>query len=433
MYEMGAAEVIRRLAYALAIGLLIGLERGWGARAEQEGERTAGVRTHGLAALLGGVWGAVALQFSHNAGAVALGLSFLLFGAAMAVFRFRETEHDKTFGATSVVAMMLAYGLGAYAVVGDEAAAAAGAVATTTLLAAKGLLHEWVQKLTWEELRSGLVLLVMSFILLPVLPDRDIDRWGAVNPHELWLMTVLIAAVSFCGYVAVKIVGYRRGVAVAGLAGGLASSTATTAAMARLAEVHPNDAGVLAAGAIFANAIMGPRVLAILGVVNPAFGLRLAAPLLSIGLVYLLAGALLIRPGAGPGDDRERNPVTSDNPLDLPAVLKFGALLAAVMILSKVLTRFAGSSGAYALAAVSGLADVDAISLSMARHGAQEVGWTAASLAVLIAVLSNTATKVGIAWVLGGPAMGLRLAVASILALGAGAAALAFVPTPLGL
>jgi uncharacterized membrane protein (DUF4010 family) len=432
MYEMGAAEIIRRLAYALAIGLLIGLERGWGARAEQEGERTAGVRTHGLAALLGGVWGAIALQFSRDGGAMALGLSFVLFGAAMAVFRFRETEHDKTFGATSVVAMMLAYGLGAYAIVGDEAAAAAGAVAATTLLAAKGLLHEWVQKLTWEELRSGLVLLVMSFILLPVLPDRDIDRWGAVNPHELWLMTVLIAAVSFCGYVAVKVVGYRRGIAVAGLAGGLASSTATTAAMARLADENPGAAGVLAAGALFANAVMGPRVLAILGVVNPGLALRLAAPLIAIGLVYLLAGALLIGRGASP-EDRARNPAASGNPLDLPAVLKFGALLAAVMVLSKVLTRAAGSSGVYALAVVSGLADVDAISLSMARHGAQEIGWTAASLTVLIAVLSNTATKVGIAWALGGAAIGLRLAVASILALGAGAAALAFVPAPAGL
>jgi uncharacterized membrane protein (DUF4010 family) len=432
MYEMGPAELIRRLAYALAIGLLIGLERGWGARDEQEGERTAGVRTHGLAALLGGVWGAVALAFARESGAVALGLSFVLFAAAMAVFRFRETEHDKTFGATSVVAMMLAYALGAYAVVGDEVAAAAGAVATTALLAAKGLLHEWVQKLTFEELRSGLVLLVMSFILLPVLPDRAIDRWGAVNPHELWLMTVLIAAVSFSGYVAVKIVGYRRGIAVAGLAGGLASSTATTAAMARLANETPGNAGVLAAGAIFANAVMGPRVLAVLSVVNPEFGLRLAAPLIGVGLVYLFAGAFLMWRGDGAGEEN-RDPAATANPLDLPAVLKFGALLAAVMALSKILTGFAGSSGAYALALLSGLADVDAISLSMARHGAQEIGANAAALAVLLAVLSNTAAKVGMAWVMGGAAMGMRLAAASVLALGAGLAALAFLSAPLGL
>jgi uncharacterized membrane protein (DUF4010 family) len=432
MFEMGAAELIRRLAYALAIGLLIGLERGWGARSEQEGERTAGVRTHGLAALLGGVWGAVALQFGHDGGAVALALSFLLFGAVMSAFRYREAEHDRTFGATSVVALMLAYALGAFAVAGDEVAAAAAAVATTALLAAKGWLHEWLQRLTWEELRSGLVLLIMSFIFLPILPDRAIDRWGAINPHELWLLTVLIAAVSFAGYVAVKVVGYRRGITVAGLAGGLASSTATTAAMARLAGERPDDVGVLAAGALFANAVMGPRVLAVLGVVNPAFGLRLAAPLLAVGLVYLLSGWLLLRRGGGRSDDGD-NPVAGANPLDLPAVLKFSALLAAVMILSRVATKVAGSAGVYALAVLSGLADVDAISLSMARHGVQEIGVAAAAAAVLLAIFSNTIVKVGLAWGTGGAAMGIRLAVGSVLALGAGVAALAFIPPPPGL
>ncbi|CAJ0850527.1 hypothetical protein AMST5_00282 [freshwater sediment metagenome] len=432
MFEMGAAELIRRLAYALAIGLLIGLERGWGARSEQEGERTAGVRTHGLAALLGGVWGAVAVEFGHDGGAVALALSFLLFGAVMSAFRYREAEHDRTFGATSVVALMLAYALGAFAVAGDEVAAAAAAVATTALLAAKGWLHEWLQRLTWEELRSGLVLLIMSFIFLPILPDRAIDRWGAINPHEIWLLTVLIAAVSFAGYVAVKVVGYRRGITVAGLAGGLASSTATTAALARLAGERPADVGVLAAGALFANAVMGPRVLAVLGVVNPAFGLRLAAPLIAVGLVYLLSGWLVLRRGGGLSDDGD-NPVTGANPLDLPAVLKFSALLAAVMILSRVATKVAGSAGVYALAALSGLADVDAISLSMARHGVQEIGMAPAAAAVLLAIFSNTIVKVGLAWGIGGAAMGIRLAVGSLLAFGAGAAALAFIPLPPGL
>lgn len=427
MYEMGAAELIRRLAYALAIGLLIGLERGWGARSEQEGERTAGVRTHGLTALLGGVWGALALQFARNSGVVALGLSFALFGAVMAVYRYRETVHDKTYGATSVVAMMLAYALGAYAVVGDEVAAAAAAVATTTLLAVKGWLHDWVQKLTWEELRSGLALLVMSCILLPILPDHAIDRWESINPHELWLMTVLIAAISFLGYVAVQLVGYRRGVAVAGLAGGLASSTATTAAMARLAREFPDDVKVLTAGAIFANAVMAPRVLTVLSFINPEFGLRLAPPLICLGVVYLLAGAVFMRRGDASGEEKG-NPIAAGNPLDLPAVLKFGALLASVMVLSKVVTKFAGSAGVYALALISGVADVDAIGLTMARHGAEEIGLAAAGLAVLLAILSNTIVKVGMGWLIGGAAMGVRLAIASTFAVGAGVAAMLYLP-----
>ena len=328
---------------------------------------------------------------------------------------------------------MLAYALGAFAVAGDEVAAAAAAVATTALLAAKGWLHEWLQRLTWEELRSGLVLLIMSFILLPILPDRAIDRWGAINPHELWLLTVLIARRLLrwlCGGEGRWLSAWRS--PSRAWPAGLPPRPRRPRRMARLAGEQPADVGVLAAGALFANAVMGPRVLAMLGVVNPAFGLRLAAPLIAVGLVYLLSGWLVLRRGGGLSDDGD-NPVTGANPLDLPAVLKFSALLAAVMILSRVATKVAGSAGVYALAALSGLADVDAISLSMARHGVQEIGMAPAAAAVLLAIFSNTIVKVGLAWGIGGAAMGIRLAVGSLLAFGAGAAALAFIPPPPGL
>jgi len=432
MYEMDTAELIQRLFVALAIGLLIGLERGWRTREEQEGERAAGLRTHGLAALLGGVWGALALQFAHDGGAIALGLAFVLFGALVGVFRYREIIHNRSFGATTLVGVLLAFALGAFAVAGDRLAAAAAAVATTALLALKTLLHGWVQRLTWAELRSALVLLAMSFILLPVLPDRAIDRWGAINPHSLWLMTVLIGVVSFAGYVAVKLVGYRRGVAVAGVAGGLASSTAATAALSRLAAQHPEQTNIFAASAIFANAVMAPRVLVVLGVVNPEFALGLAAPLVSISLVYFLAGGLLMWRSVS--EDRgEGGPLTIGNPLDLPAVLKFGALLAAVMVLSRIVTKFAGSSGAYVLALVSGVADVDAISLAMASQGVGEIGASAAALSVLLAIFSNTLVKSGIGWVVGGSGIGWRIALASVLALAAGLAARIFVPALPGL
>jgi uncharacterized membrane protein (DUF4010 family) len=170
----------------------------------------------------------------------------------------------------------------------------------------------------------------------------------------------------------------------------------------------------------------------VLSVVNLDFALRLAAPLVALGLAYLVAGWVIMRRNAGRSDD-DSNPMTSANPLDLPAVLKFGALLAAVMILSRILTKVAGSAGVYALALVSGLADVDAISISMARHGPQEIGAAAAVVAVLVAIFANTLVKVGLAWGIGGAAMGVRLAVASVLALGAAVAALAFLPRIAGL
>lgn len=421
MYEMGTVELIQRLSIALAIGLLIGLERGWRARDEAEGERAAGLRTHGLAALLGGVWAAIVQPYG-GAGVIALAIAFVFVGALIGVYRFRENMHDNTFGATTVVAVSLAFALGALAVMGDIQAAAAGAVATTVILALKSFLHGVVKRMTWDELRSGLALLTMSFILLPVLPNRAIDPWGAINPFELWLMTVLIGVISFAGYVAVRLVGYRRGVAVAGMAGGLASSTAATAAMSRLAREHPEQVGVSAAGAIFANAVMAPRVLAVVALINPTLALRLAAPLVAAAVVFALAGVILLRRG-GPERPEESHSLALGNPLDLVSVLQFGALLAGVMILSRIATHLAGSAGALALAAISGVVDVDAITLTMARLGVAEIGASAAAAAVLLAFLSNTATKTAMGWAIGGVGMGGRLAAASALSVLAAALA----------
>lgn len=426
MYELDTVELIQRLSVALAIGLLIGLERGWRARDEAEGERAAGLRTHGLAALLGGAWAAIVQPYG-GAGVIALAIAFVFVGALIGVFRFRENVHDNTFGATTVVAVSLAFALGALAVIGDMQAAAAAAVATTVILALKSFLHGVVQRMTWDELRSGLALLAMSFILLPVLPNRAIDPWGAINPFELWLMTVLIGVISFAGYVAVKLVGYRRGVAVAGMAGGLASSTAATAAMARLAREHPDQVGLSAAGAIFANAVMAPRILAIVALIHPGLALRLAPPVIAAGVVFALGGVMLLRRGGGERPEASRS-LALGNPLDLVPVLLFGALLAAVMIFSRIATHFAGTAGAFALAAISGIADVDAIALTMARLGAAEIGVGAAAIAVLLALLSNTAAKTVMGWVIGGAGMGARLVAVSSLAVLAAALALWLTP-----
>jgi uncharacterized membrane protein (DUF4010 family) len=414
---MDTVELFQRLSVGLAIGLLIGLERGWQSREESEGERAAGLRTHALGALLGGVWAAIALPFGAG-GVAALGLAFVAFAAAAILFRYRETEHDQTFGATTVVASMLAFALGAFAVLGDIEIAAAAGVAATGLLALKTLLHSWVQRLTWAELRSILVLLAMSCIFLPVLPRRPIDPWGAVDPFAIWLLTVMIAAISFAGYVAVKLAGPERGVAVAGFAGGLASSTSVTLTMARLARERPAESGLLAAGALFANCVMALRLLAIVGLVQPELTLALGAPLVAIGVVFGVAGALCMAHAVSSTDKRER--LTLDNPLDLGAVMKFGALLAVVMILAKLAVTVWDGRGIYALAMISGAADVDAISLSLARLDHQSLGTDTIVIAILLAVAANTVMKVGMSWLVGGAGIAWRLALGSTLAFVAG-------------
>jgi len=414
---MDTLELFQRLSVSLAIGLVIGLERGWHARLEAEGERAAGLRTLALTGILGGVWGAIAVK-GGDGGMVALAVAFAALSAVIGTYRLRESAKDGTFGATTVVAAMLAFALGAFAVLGDVQVAAALGVTAAGLLALKGLLHDWLSRLSWVELRSGLVLLAMTFVLLPLLPNRTVDPWGAINPFELWLMTILIAALSFAGYAAIKLVGARRGALITGVGGGLVSSTVVTLNMARLAREHPEDRNQLVASAIIASATMMARVLFVVGVVNAALIPRLAWPLGFAGAALAGVALFLIwRPRAG----AERDSVLAlDNPFELSTVLKFGALLTVISVLANAVTTRAGDLGAYALAAFSGIADVDAISLSMSRLAGGPLGPAVAAHAIAIAVAVNTISKTVIGWVAGGQAVGLMLAAASAIALLAG-------------
>ncbi len=403
METMDTFELIQRLAVALAIGLLIGIERGWQQRKEAEGERAVGLRTHALAGLLGGAWGAIA-RGTGDWGVVALGLAFMTFAGAIVVFRLRQVEHDKTYGATTVVAAMIAFALGAMAVLGDQTVAAAAGVATAILLALKAALHTWLQRLTWEELRAGLILLAMTVILLPVLPDREIAAWFPINPREVWLLTILIAGLSFAGYLAIRIAGPQLGVLLSGIAGGLVSSTATTLNMARLAHRHVERTKLFAAAIMLSSAVMMLRVIFLVGVINASLLQLIAPPLL---LAVLAQGVLAGYLGNWARDtETVDQPLTLKNPFDLGVVLAFGALLAIIMVLTKLLASWAGAGGAMALAAISGTFDVDAISLSLARLVPGGLDASTAVYAILVAVVANSLTKIALAWTTGGTALG---------------------------
>ena len=214
--------------------------------------------------------------------------------------------------------------------ISDIQAAAAAAVATTAILALKGFLHGFVKRITWDELRSGLALLAMSFILLPVLPNRAIDPWQAVNPFELWLMTVLIGVISFAGYVAVKISATGAASPSPAWREGWRHRRPRRRRCLRLAREHPSQIGASAAGAFFANAVMAPQIIAIIAVINPPLAWRFAAAG-RCGRRALRARRSLS--AATKRAARESRGFSVGNPLDLMAVLKFGALLASVMIL----------------------------------------------------------------------------------------------------
>lgn len=410
---MDQEELFSRLGIALAIGLLIGLERGWQQREEAEGERTAGLRTHALAGLLGGASAATALVSSY----LFLAAAFLAFSAAFTWFSWTEARAAKDFSVTGVVAGILTFTLGAYAVLGDYIVAIASAVAMAALLALKAPLHNWVKRLTWLELRAVLMLLAMTFLLLPILPDRPIDPWDTLNPASIWKLTILIAGMSFVGYAAIRLTGDQAGMMLSGIAGGLASSTATTLSLSRMAREQPSAATLLAAGVLFAGMTMMIRIAVIIGIINPNL---LTATIVPLGLAALVLAAaatfLVLRKGSKPqsGASRETS-IDLKNPFDIVSALKLSALIVVIMVAAKVLHAYAGSAGLLVLAALSGLADVDALTLSVARLPAADVTMSDAADAILLCAAVNTIVKSIMSLVAGGRRIGVIVIVVSVI------------------
>lgn len=401
-------DLATRLGLALALGFVIGLERGWKERDEGEGKRAAGIRTFSLIGLMGGIFGVLSTDGAH----VLLAVGFVTTGVIMALFIWRENVREGDYSATTIVAALLTFILGALAVLGDMAIAAGAGVATVGLLAYKSELHGFLSRLTWTELRSGLLLGAMTFIALPLLPDRALDPWGALNPHELWLVTILIAVVSFAGYVAVKLVGPSRGLVLAASVGGLVSSTVVTLSLARLVPANPERRGLLAGAIIASGAVMLLRVLVLAGVLNLALALALAGPLLAAAVVQAISAALLI--GREGKDGTEAQGLVHRNPFLLSEVLRFGAMLAAVMLAAGIAQSIFGGSGLLAVAAISGLADVDAVTLSVAGMGGPDQIGVAA---VLVAIGVNNIAKSLYAWSAGGSRLGLLLLALNIAAI----------------
>ena len=394
-------QEFERLGLALAVGLLIGLERGWHERAAAEGSRVAGIRTFALIGLGGGL----AALLTGPAIGLAFGLVFAGFAALM-IAAYRGEIRPGEVGATTTVAALVTFLLGALAVAGEMAIAASAAVVTALLLSAKPLLHHWLERIEYPELAAALKLLLISVVLLPVLPNRTVDPWDALNPYELWWMVVLLAGLSFCGYVAVRVIGPERGVMLTGLLGGLTSSTAATLNFARLSRRSEGAERLLAAAAA-ACATMLPRILLVVGVLNRPLLLLLIAPLGGAALAtYLGAGLLWHRPAG----DQTPVSVRVDNPFEFWLAVRFGLLLTAIMLLARLMPSWLGEQGVFLLAAIAGLGDVDAISLSMARIGGADVSLQGAAIAVAIAAFANTVVKISLAFGVGRSGMAWRLA-----------------------
>lgn len=384
---------------SLSIGLLIGLER------ERNPSAKAGLRTFTLVAVFGTL---IAMLASQSGSSWLLGAGLLAVAAMIiSVYMNTPTENNDP-GTTTVAALLVCYSLGALVWYGMTELAIMLAIATTTLLYFKPELQGWSQRLTRRDLVSILQFSVLSFVILPILPDNSYGPYNAFNPHNAWMMVVLISGLSLAGYVALHWTGHRYGAPLLGVFGGLASSTATTMVYARHSKTSENMVRLSAVVILIASQVVLIRLAVVSAVVSPGVIGKLLPPMglgLMFGLVFTLLGWRRLRTSS------ELPMPQTANPTEIHAALGFGLLYVIVLLCSAWLSDIAGSSGLYIVAMISGLTDVDAITLSSLRlFSLDKLSGNQAVAAIAIAFISNMLFKFGMLFFIGGRALAKHVA-----------------------
>ena len=402
------------LLVALLVGFLIGLDR---ERAEVRKGRDAfaGVRTFPLIALAG----AVPMVLMPIAGPALLVASFVAV-AAVAVVAYVRSSAAGEVGATTQMAAVAAFLLGALAGSGQFAMAGAAGVTIAVLLVAKPHLEAFSRAMPADEVRAVLELAVISVIVLPLLPNRGFGPWSVLNPFDVWMIVVLVSALSFIGYLATRSLGERRGLAVAGAVGGLVSSTAVTWAMAERTRADQGIGRPAAAAVVLASCVMCLRMAFLGGIINAGILPRL---LPVVGAMAVVGGLVALWLAQGPGDEPTASGGHLTNPFSLKAALSFGVLYALILLAVRAAQVYFGDGGTYAASALSGVADVDAVTIAFARLGPMVDDWRTPAAAVTLAALVNTLVKMGLGIVVGGGRFRLYVAIAfGLMALAGGAA-----------
>jgi len=386
-------QLWHKFGLALLVGLLMGLEREH-RRHERETAHFAGVRTFPLIALLGCTAAMLSAHGQTWLFAVGFaGLSALI----LAVYAVSAYRGDP--GMTTEVAALLVYLIGGLIYWDQIWLAVALGVAATALLALRPPLHELAARIEREDIYATLKFAVVSAVILPLLPDRAYGPLQVLNPFRMWLMVVFISAVSFSGYVAIKLLGPRRGIGLTGLLGGLVSSTAVTLSFSQRSREAPALAGHFALGIIVASMTMYPRMALEILAFNPVLA----------GQVWLFM-ALLTVLSAGGGlylwrvvRHWEEEDAGFANPFRIGPAIQFGLLFGTVLLATKAAQVALGDTGVYVASFLAGLTGVDPIALSMAQLAGEAVAYEVAVRAVLLAAAANTLAKGGLTLALGAP------------------------------
>lgn len=411
---MAGVDELKYLSCALAIGLLIGMERGWQMRESAPGTRVAGFRTFGLLGLTGGIAGILPLPVAA---------AVLLVAGAMLVLGYARASLSQTGqSATTALAGLLTLALGMLATTGYWLQALAAAAVTTLLLSMRERMHGWLKGMSPEEIEAVGRFALIALVILPLMPDRSLGPYDAWNPRQIWLVVVLVCALSFTGYVATRRVGATRGLLVTALSGAIVSSTAVTAAYARKLVAPSAIEGVLIAGIALATVTLFVRALVLSAILMPSVLPSLALVMVpAIIVALLLAGLALRRMGqAGASED-----VKLGNPLDFGPALILAGFVAVLAVLARWARDRFGDAGMAILLAITGVADVDAAILTMAGLPRDMIDAHTAGLMLAAPVLANTTLKGLLAIGIARNRRGLRAAVPLFASVAASGLALA--------
>jgi len=397
-------------------GAAVGVERERSGRAHGPAARFAGVRTFtllgGLAGIAGWLWQA---GFAFLGGA-------MLAGAVGLVVVAYAVAGRKDVDATTEVAALVVLAAGVMSGVGHASLASGIFALTVLLLVEKSRLHSMVQRLDDASFRAGIRFAVMAVVILPLLPPGPYGPLGGFRPRELWLLTLFFSALSFAGYLARRLVGAQKGYAIAGLLGGIVSSTNVTFTFARLSRNQERIGEPLAHGVVAACNVLLIRVLVATAVLNPSLALALVPYLVLPFLVGVLALLPLLR--RAPADADSLEPVK--NPLQLGSALQMAVLFQVVLFGVHAAQTYFGEAGVLASGAVLGLTDMDALTISMARTRADVIPVAIAAQGIAIGILSNSVMKMALAVVLGRGAFRWRAGGVLFMIAGATAASLAW-------
>jgi uncharacterized membrane protein (DUF4010 family) len=395
----GELVYLAEFATSLAIGLLIGLER------ERSPAAKAGLRTFALVAMFGTLAAMLSYK-AHSPWLLVIGL--LLVGFMVIASYWQKQDKLDDPGTTTVAAILVCYGLGALVWYEESMLAVMLAIITTILLYFKTELRGITQNLGRRDLISILQFAVLSFIILPILPNKNYGPFDALNPYQIWLMMVLISGVSLTGYIALRFVGQRYGVVFLGVMGGLVSSTATTLVFTRRSSQNPNLSHLAAMVVLLANLTVLVRLGLISMVISPAIFPYLL-PVLGGGFLLGLTTTMFwwrefSQQQAMPTPETK-------NPAELPTAVGFGLLYAIVLFFSAWLSDIAGTGGLYIVAIVSGLTDVDAITLSSLRlYGLGKLEIMEAVTAITLGTIANLVFKLGLIFFIGSASLAKRCA-----------------------